>query len=170
VKLKKGGNKMKTLTVIMLIILSMITASVLLCYANDNVINGCYQKKTGQLRIVAKPTVCLPSEAPISWNIQGPAQEPGYFKSSSCTGDIESNDYIECIVLCNGYDYVTGCSYSLDGYDPEGFRSDYHFVKVLPYFCLSGDVCRRCRIGMTNSSDKTLSFIISAIAFCGNAP
>jgi hypothetical protein len=39
----------------------------------QNVINACYQKNNGQLRIVPAGQACRPSEIPISWNIQGPA-------------------------------------------------------------------------------------------------
>ena len=159
---------MKKLTPTMGIIIATITIFGFLSYADGSVINACYQKKTGLLRIVEKPTDCLPSEKSISWNVQGPGQEPGYHKSSPCEGETDPTDPIYCDVLCNGYDYVTGCSYSLDAYDPEGSISDYHFFKVMPTFCLPGEVCRGCRIGLT--SDKTLYFKISAIAFCGNAP
>ena len=39
----------------------------------QSVINGCYQKNNGQLRILPTGGQCRPSEVPISWNIQGPA-------------------------------------------------------------------------------------------------
>ena len=39
----------------------------------QNVINGCYQKNNGQLRVLVAGAQCRPSEVPISWNIQGPA-------------------------------------------------------------------------------------------------
>jgi hypothetical protein len=36
------------------------------------VINGCYQKNEGLLRVIdPATTACLPSEVPISWNAQG---------------------------------------------------------------------------------------------------
>lgn len=47
---------------------------------DGNVINGCYQKKFGQLRIVSGPSECLKSEIPISWNEvdpQGPKGDQG---------------------------------------------------------------------------------------------
>jgi hypothetical protein len=39
----------------------------------QNVINGCYQKNNGQLRVLLAGEKCRPSEVPISWNVQGPA-------------------------------------------------------------------------------------------------
>lgn len=44
---------------------------------DGNVINGCYQKKFGQLRIVSGPSECLKSEIPISWNEVGPQGPKG---------------------------------------------------------------------------------------------
>ena len=132
---------MKTLTVIMLIILSMITVSIMPCYADDSVINGCYQKKTGLLRIVDNPADCLPSEGAISWNVQGPAQEPGYVKESVYKGNIGSDNVAEQPVKCDGQnEYVTGCSYSLNSY--QGSRSYYSFLKILPDSCLAGNICQ----------------------------
>ena len=42
------------------------------CHAADNVINGCYQKNKGQLRVLAKKDRCLRSEIAVSWNKIGP--------------------------------------------------------------------------------------------------
>jgi hypothetical protein len=40
--------------------------------AAGGVIDGCYQKNEGQLRVIdPATTACLPSEIPISWNAQG---------------------------------------------------------------------------------------------------
>ncbi len=38
----------------------------------NGVIHGCYQKKTGILRVVAARSRCSRSEQPIAWNQQGP--------------------------------------------------------------------------------------------------
>jgi hypothetical protein len=38
---------------------------------DGNVINGCYQKVNGQLRIVGGPGICRPDEFAISWNQAG---------------------------------------------------------------------------------------------------
>ena len=48
---------MKRLIVTILLTLSMITVWGFLGYAHGNGINGCYQKKNGQLRIVANPNI-----------------------------------------------------------------------------------------------------------------
>ena len=42
-----------------------------------DVINGCYNKTTGKLRIVSAVENCAPQEIPISWNLTGPQGEPG---------------------------------------------------------------------------------------------
>jgi len=44
---------------------------------DGNVLNGCYQKINGQLRIVSNPGQCNPSELPVSWNIVGPQGPAG---------------------------------------------------------------------------------------------
>lgn len=44
---------------------------------SGGVIDGCYKKQTGQLRVVAAAADCDPSEAPLSWNQDGPAGPPG---------------------------------------------------------------------------------------------
>jgi hypothetical protein len=44
---------------------------------SENVLNGCYQKVNGQLRIVSDTSQCNPSELPISWNIAGPQGPAG---------------------------------------------------------------------------------------------
>lgn len=44
---------------------------------NGNVINACFKKNNGQLRIVSNFGQCLPSEIAISWNIVGPQGPPG---------------------------------------------------------------------------------------------
>ena len=38
---------------------------------DEGVIQGCYKKKNGQLRIVNAPSDCKPSEVPVAWNIAG---------------------------------------------------------------------------------------------------
>lgn len=155
---------MKTLTVIMLTILSMITISILPCYANDNVINACIQKVNGQLRIVANRNDCKPSEDPISWSIG-----PGYVNTASAFDvSVKSKNINYLSVRCDGNDYVTGCSYSLNGY--QGDMSDFHFVKVMPDVCGPNDICHGCRIGLYNSSSVDLEASYSVFAYCSNAP
>ena len=45
---------------------------VIICYAQGNLIYGCYQKHGGELRIVNGAHSCRHSEIPISWNKLGP--------------------------------------------------------------------------------------------------
>lgn len=40
---------------------------------DPSMIHACMQKKEGTLRVVAAPSECKKSEAPVSWNIEGPA-------------------------------------------------------------------------------------------------
>lgn len=42
-----------------------------------DVINGCYHKTTGKLRIVGGPSGCINNETAIFWDIQGTQGEPG---------------------------------------------------------------------------------------------
>lgn len=61
--------------------------------ADDGVINGCYQKNQGQLRIVAAGTPCRPDENAISWNIQGPKGDPGPQGPAGGISGLERVDY-----------------------------------------------------------------------------
>ncbi len=47
------------------------------CYAADNVIYGCYQRRGGELRIVSNTNSCRHNEIPLSWNKVGPAGPQG---------------------------------------------------------------------------------------------
>ncbi|MCG2722237.1 MAG: hypothetical protein L6290_09520 [Thermodesulfovibrionales bacterium] len=58
---------------IVISIISFLLVTWLPCKADDSVINACYKKKNGQLRLVSDPSQCLKSELPISW---GGAVEP----------------------------------------------------------------------------------------------
>ena len=40
-------------------------------------VHGCYQKKAGNVRVVASESECRSSEVPISWNQQGPKGDKG---------------------------------------------------------------------------------------------
>jgi hypothetical protein len=61
------------LTLVMIVCFGGVVAVVSSPALGQPVINACYQKKQGQLRIVPAGEHCRPSEVPISWNIQGPA-------------------------------------------------------------------------------------------------
>jgi hypothetical protein len=67
---------MKKIIMITFMILIGVTIFVLPCFAK-NVINGCYQKNNGQLRIVKTADECRPSELFIQWNEVGPAGPKG---------------------------------------------------------------------------------------------
>lgn len=43
----------------------------------DGVINGCYQKNEGMLRVIDDAGACRTSEIAISWNHVGPQGEQG---------------------------------------------------------------------------------------------
>ncbi len=69
---------MKTYLLAFLLVISFMT--VLPCQAEDNVIYACYQKRTGQLRLVSSLSECRKSELALSWNIagsRGPQGEQG---------------------------------------------------------------------------------------------
>ena len=66
---------MKKITVLLGMILVLLGLMVFPSYGQ--VINGCYQTRTGQLRIVNDLAECRSSETPISWNIIGPQGPAG---------------------------------------------------------------------------------------------
>lgn len=67
---------MKKITVVMGTILAMYAIMVFPSYGQ--VINGCYQKNNGQLRILTNPgDACRPSEVAIQWNQKGDKGEQG---------------------------------------------------------------------------------------------
>jgi hypothetical protein len=158
---------MKKVNVTIVIILAVITLGSV-CGADDNVINGCYQKKNGQLRIIVKPADCNASEFPISWNVR----EPGYVVTEfirSPEGSTNSTGY----AYCNEGDYVTGCSYSLVEYAPSlSSLSDYSFPIVAPAGCSLDEqglkVCTACRVLM----HRTVSLgepAFHVYAYCGRS-
>jgi hypothetical protein len=65
---------------ISMLILIISFGMVIQALAEENIINACYHKVTGNLRIVNAYGNCRPEENPIAWNkigLQGPAGEPG---------------------------------------------------------------------------------------------
>ena len=54
----------------------------------NGVLNGCFKKVNGQLRIVSSPSQCNPSEVAISWNIVGPQGPTGVFATSTFSGSV----------------------------------------------------------------------------------
>ena len=59
---------MRKLFIVIGVILALLVATSIRSSAEENVINGCYHKVSGQLRIVNDLSECVPSELPISWN------------------------------------------------------------------------------------------------------
>jgi hypothetical protein len=65
---------MRRLNVVIVTILVMVVVTGFPCYGYGDVIYGCYQKNSGQLRILTDDTECKPSEVRISWpGHSGPA-------------------------------------------------------------------------------------------------
>ena len=56
---------------------------------NSDTISGCYQKQTGQLRVIDTQAgaTCSSSELPISWNVQGPPGPKGDTGAQEAKGD-----------------------------------------------------------------------------------
>lgn len=59
----------RTLPKLLGIVLIFVFTVVSINTSSANIINGCYKKNNGQLRIVENPNECLPSEVPISWYV-----------------------------------------------------------------------------------------------------
>jgi len=53
---------------------------------SNGVINGCYTKSTGDLRVIDSAGACKSAETPIAWNQVGPAGSPGAAGSPGPTG------------------------------------------------------------------------------------
>jgi hypothetical protein len=66
---------MKKVIIVTFMILIVTSVFVLPCFGD--VINGCYQKSNGLLRIVKGAAKCRPSEVFIQWNQVGPPGPPG---------------------------------------------------------------------------------------------
>lgn len=71
---------------IAVILMFLVGASVELS-AQENVIHGCYSKKSGALRIVSGPSDCNKRENPISWNQVGPQGPEGPQGDKGDTGE-----------------------------------------------------------------------------------
>ena len=59
----------------------------------QGVINACYKKMNGQLRILSEGGSCLPSELAISWNAageQGPAGPSGVVATFTLSGSVDA--------------------------------------------------------------------------------
>ena len=56
---------------------------------SSGAVNGCYEKKTGILRVIDKDAgkSCLAFESPIAWSVQGPKGDPGAPGAAGPKGD-----------------------------------------------------------------------------------
>jgi hypothetical protein len=73
--------------VVGLMVAALLVAAAGYVAAQDTVINGCYDKKTGVLRIVAAGTLCKNGETGIFWNQQGPKGDTGATGPQGPKGD-----------------------------------------------------------------------------------
>jgi hypothetical protein len=62
--------KKQTIGLMYAVIFCFLFSYLIPCYAADTTIHGCYNKKSGALRVVAEGGKCKKSELPISWNQQ----------------------------------------------------------------------------------------------------
>jgi hypothetical protein len=95
---------MKKVLILIVTILVITVFTGVICYAD--VINGCKQKKTGQLRIVNDPSQCQPNEVPISWN-QGPSGAVTFYKIFE-TFKLPAHSANYFSICCDPDDFVTG--------------------------------------------------------------
>jgi hypothetical protein len=74
-----------TLTGLLAGFLGAVVATNAVAAAGD-VINACYHRQNGQLRLIRPGQTCNPSEAATSWNIQGPTGPTGPTGSTGPSG------------------------------------------------------------------------------------
>ena len=113
---------MKRQILILPIILFITLIVCFLSYANDNVIYGCYKKNGGQLRIVNDANECLPSEVPISFNLQSSPGVKVYDANDQFLGilvDEEGTPYYRMKVFVPSLSRVVSIGYA-DGEIPFG--------------------------------------------------
>ena len=66
----------KSLTMFLTVLIAVIFTGIT-CYGAEDVIDECYKKVNGQLRVVKDAGQCRPSEVLTSWNQTGPQGPPG---------------------------------------------------------------------------------------------
>lgn len=84
---EKEKNIMRRFAVILAVFTVLLIANCTESLAEENVIYGCVQKVTGNLRIVSSPGRCRPLEAPISFNQAGPQGPQGEKGDKGDKGD-----------------------------------------------------------------------------------
>lgn len=90
------------------------------CLAQGNIVQACYQKTHGDLRIVSNPDECEPSEMPITLNGEMPEGPLPGFEGELCWNftKIEDEDgpsEEESGLISFGSTYMNGPFYSLQG-------------------------------------------------------
>jgi hypothetical protein len=89
-KLLEESYMKKGFLFIVMMIAMLMVVQVLPCQAQQsNLINACYQKNNGQLRIVQAATECRSSEVAISWNVAG---QPGPALELPYDGTVKSDE------------------------------------------------------------------------------
>ena len=79
---------MKKIILVMTTVLAMLVFMAFTCYGQEGqTYNGCYQKSSGQLRLLTdKKDYCRPPEIAISWNQMGPIGPTGATGATGATG------------------------------------------------------------------------------------
>ncbi len=74
-----AGLRRRTLVMLGVLVLSALAGGIAWAAIPDEggVINACYQKANGILRVVDNPDACRGGEVSLSWNQEGPAGPPG---------------------------------------------------------------------------------------------
>jgi hypothetical protein len=96
-------------------------------YAQQGVINACYGKVTGVMRIVSDPSKCLRTENPLSWNATGspgPAGPPGPEGEGGIKVYSANNVYLGILVDL-GYFYIPSLGKLISLYGDD--RATLHF-------------------------------------------
>lgn len=80
---------MKKTTVVIATILAVLATMSMQGFCEEDVINACYKKANGQLRIVNDPDECRPSELPLSWGAAG--------SSGECSCDVSREEFDDLV-------------------------------------------------------------------------
>jgi hypothetical protein len=88
-KSRERRIKMKKLIVVIPSILALLATMSIQGLCEEDVINACYKKVNGQLRIVDDPEKCNPSESPISWG--------GEEATGECSCDISREEFEDLV-------------------------------------------------------------------------
>jgi hypothetical protein len=84
-------------------------------------IHACAHKKSGDLRVVADPTECKPSEEAVSWNREGPPGPPGtnslqvVHETTDVPTSEANRNFILASALCPSGMSATGGGFRVNG-------------------------------------------------------